>query len=196
MMAKWKYQTPGIPDDKFIRGNIPMTKEEVRAVTISKLRLQEDSIIYDIGAGTGSLTVEAALQARAGQVYAIERANTGVKLINSNLAKFGLDNVEVIAGTAPEAFKDLPPVDRVIIGGSGGRLKEILEAVDHKLAINGRIVINAITLDTLTTARRELARLNYELEICNLAVTRTKEVGEYQMLQGMNPVYIIRGTKR
>ncbi|GAB6137051.1 precorrin-6Y C5,15-methyltransferase (decarboxylating) subunit CbiT [Halanaerobaculum tunisiense] len=194
-MSNWSYQTPGIPDAEFIRGQVPMTKEEVRAVTISKLRLKKDSIVYDIGAGTGSLTVEAALQAKNGRVYAIEREVAGVKLIKDNLDKFGLDNIEVIAQEAPEALKDLPAVDRVIIGGSGGQLNKILEVVDHKLASNGRVVINAITLDTLTTARKELERLGYKLEICNLAVTRTKEVGQYQMLQGMNPVYIISGIK-
>lgn len=196
MMSSWSYQTPGIPDVEFIRDNVPMTKEEVRAVTISKLRLKRDSIVYDIGAGTGSLTVEAALQAKQGRVYAIEREVDGVELIRNNLTKFELDNVEVIGQEAPAALKDLPTVERVMIGGSGGQLDKILKVVDQKLVNNGRVVINAITLDTLTTAREELERLDYDLEICNLAVTRTKEVGEYQMLQGMNPVYIISGIKR
>ncbi|GAB6100473.1 hypothetical protein JCM16358_23520 [Halanaerocella petrolearia] len=195
-MSSWSYQTPGIPDVEFIRDNVPMTKEEVRAVTISKLRLKRDSIVYDIGAGTGSLTVEAALQAKQGRVYAIEREVDGVELIRNNLTKFELDNVEVIGQEAPAALKDLPTVERVMIGGSGGQLDKILKVVDQKLVNNGRVVINAITLDTLTTAREELERLDYDLEICNLAVTRTKEVGEYQMLQGMNPVYIISGIKR
>ncbi|MGM0369479.1 MAG: precorrin-6Y C5,15-methyltransferase (decarboxylating) subunit CbiT [Bacillota bacterium] len=195
-MSEWKYQTPGIPDDKFIRGQIPMTKEEVRAVTIAKLRLNKDSTVYDIGAGTGSLTVEAALQAVTGTVYAIERESEGVDLIQQNIDKFSLDNVEVISGLAPAVLKELPLVERVVIGGSGGQLKEILTVVDNKLSNGGRVVINAITLDTLHLARKELARLDYEIEICNLAVTRTKEVGHYQMLDGLNPIYIICGEKR
>jgi len=195
-MSNWQYQTPGIPDDRFIRDEIPMTKEEVRAVTIAKLRLQEDSIICDIGAGTGSLTVESALQANQGRVYAIEREATGVELITKNIAQFDLTNVEVISGSAPAALGELPDIDRVVIGGSGGQLEEILQEVDQKLKSAGRVVINAITLDTLATARAELEKLNYELGICNVAITRIKEVGEYQMLQGMNPVYIIWGEKR
>ncbi|MBM7557124.1 precorrin-6Y C5,15-methyltransferase (decarboxylating) subunit CbiT [Halanaerobacter jeridensis] len=196
MMSEWQYRTPGIPDDKFIRGQIPMTKEEVRAVTIAKLRLNKDSTVYDIGAGTGSVTVETALKAVTGTVYAIERDAEGVDLIQQNIDKFSIDNVEVISGTAPAVLKELPPVERVMIGGSGGQLKEILAVVDKKLAMGGRVVINAITLDTLDLARTELARLDYEVEICNLAVTRTKEVGNYQMLDGLNPIYIICGEKR
>lgn len=196
MMGEWQYQTPGIPDDRFIRGDIPMTKEEVRTVTIAKLRLKKDSVVYDIGAGTGSLTVEAALQVSGGKVYAVERKQAGIDLIKDNLANFAVDNVEPICGQAPTVLNDLPPVDRVVIGGSGGQLKEILKVVDNKLTPKGRVVITAITLDTLASAREELARLDYQLQICNVAVTRTKEVGQYQMLKGMNPVYIICGDKR
>jgi cobalt-precorrin-6B (C15)-methyltransferase len=194
-MDKWNYRTAGIPDSEFIRGEIPMTKEEVRTISLSKLRLKDDSIVYDIGAGTGSLTIESALLASKGRVYAIEREAEGVDLIKSNAAKFQVSNLEVIQGSAPKALLDLPEVDRVFIGGSGGKLEEILDVIDKKLKAKGRIVINAITLNTLNSSIKKLEELAYDFEICNIAVTRTRQVGAYQMLQGLNPVYIISGEK-
>ncbi|PRX29845.1 cobalt-precorrin 7 C15-methyltransferase [Orenia metallireducens] len=194
-MDNWNYRTVGIPDSEFIRGEIPMTKEEVRTISLSKLRLKDDSIVYDIGAGTGSLTIESALLASKGRVYAIERETEGVDLIKSNAAKFQVSNLEVIQGSAPKALLDLPEVDRVFIGGSGGKLEEILDVIDKKLKAKGRIVINAITLNTLNSSIKKLEELAYDFEICNIAVTRTRQVGDYQMLQGLNPVYIISGEK-
>jgi len=194
-MDNWNYRTVGIPDSEFIRGEIPMTKEEVRTISLSKLRLKDDSIVYDIGAGTGSLTIESALLASKGRVYAIEREAEGVDLIKSNAAKFQVSNLEVIQGSAPKALLDLPEVDRVFIGGSGGKLEEILDVIDKKLKAKGRIVINAITLNTLNSSIKKLEELAYDFEICNIAVTRTRQVGDYQMLQGLNPVYIISGEK-
>ncbi|OCL26129.1 precorrin-6Y C5,15-methyltransferase (decarboxylating) subunit CbiT [Orenia metallireducens] len=194
-MNNWNFRTAGIPDSEFIRGEIPMTKEEVRAVSLAKLRLKEDSIVYDIGAGTGSLTIETALLSSKGRVYSIERQAEGIQLIKSNTDKFKVSNVEIIKGSAPEALLDLPEVDRVFIGGSGGKLIDILDEIDKKLKTKGRVVINAITLNTLNASINKLKKLNYEFEICNIAVTRTRKVGDYQMLQGLNPVYIISGEK-
>jgi cobalt-precorrin-6B (C15)-methyltransferase len=194
-MNNWNFRTAGIPDSEFIRGEIPMTKEEVRAVSLAKLRLKEDSIVYDIGAGTGSLTIETALLSSKGRVYSIERQAEGIQLIKSNTDKFKVSNVEIIKGSAPEALLDLPEVDRVFIGGSGGKLIDILDEIDKKLKTKGRVVINAITLNTLNASINKLKKLNYEFEICNIAVTRTRQVGDYQMLQGLNPVYIISGEK-
>ncbi|SJZ37084.1 precorrin-6Y C5,15-methyltransferase (decarboxylating) subunit CbiT [Selenihalanaerobacter shriftii] len=195
-MNNWQFQTPGIPDDYFIRGQVPMTKEEVRALTISKLRLKKDSIVYDIGAGTGSLTIEAGLIANEGEVWSIERKIEGIDLIEKNINKFKLDNINVISGEAPQALEGLPSANRVIIGGSGGRLAEILEIVDQNLKPEGRIVVNAITLETLLDAKQNLLDLNYELDIVTVNITRTKEVGDYYMLEGQNPVYIIAGERR
>ena len=192
----WSYRTPGIPDHQFIRGRVPMSKEEVRAVTIAKLRLKKDSIIYDIGAGTGSLTIEAALQAQGGRVYAVERQLEGIKLIARNVSKFGLANIELIHGEAPEALNDLPPADRVIIGGSGGRFKEIFTLLDRDLLCpQGRVVINAITLDTLTEVYQLLKRSNYQYEFCQLAITKGSKLAGYELLKAANPVYIITVQK-
>lgn len=194
-MSEWRFQTPGIPDDLFIRGDLPMTKEEVRAVTISKLRLKRDNVVWDIGAGTGSLSIEAGLIADQGSIWAIEKESEGIELVNRNCEQFGVENIELINGEAPGALLDLPAPDRVIIGGSGGQLEEILSIVDKNMAIEGRVVINAITLETLLAAKEALSRLNYNFNIITVSITRTKEVGNYHMLKAQNPIYIIAGER-
>lgn len=196
MMSRWNFQTPGIPDEIFIRDEVPMTKEEVRAVTISKLRLKRDSIVCDIGAGTGSLSIEAGLIADQGRVWSIERESEGIELINRNCEEFEVDNIEVINGEAPAALEEIPVVDRVIIGGSGGHLPEILSVLDEKMTVDGRIVINAITLETLSTAKEALSKLDYNFSIITVSITRTREVGNYHMFKAQNPIYIIVGERR
>ncbi len=194
-MKTWNFRSPGIPDEEFIRGEIPMSKEELRTVTIAKLRPKNDSIICDIGAGTGSLSIEAALLASEGKVYAVERKKAGVQLIKENMKKFELNNINILEKEAPEGLSSLPMLDRVIIGGSGGKLKEILKIIDKKLKNTGRLVINAITINTLSIAIEVLEEMNYSLEIVNIAVTRTNKVANYHMFKGMNPVYIISAEK-
>ena len=196
MMKKWKYKTPGIPDEMFIRRDVPMSKEEIRAVVISKLRLKADQIVYDIGAGTGSISIEAACQVDDGMVFAVERKKKGVNLIKKNKNKFNLGNIEIVRGRAPEKLVDLPCPDRVVIGGSGGHLEEILKLVDQKLNNGGRIVITAVTINTLNSAFNCFSNLNYSLDVCNIAVTRTKEVADYHMFKALNPIYIISAKRR
>lgn len=194
-MKTWKYKTPGIPDNLFIRGNVPMTKEEVRTVVISKLRLTESDIVYDIGAGTGSISIEAGHQARSGTIYAVERKETGINLIKRNAEKFKLDNIEIIQGEAPQALDKLPVPDRVIIGGSGGHLEAIINKVDNKMKQDGKIVITAVTINTLNSAISILENREYNLDICNISVTRTREVADYHMFKALNPIYIISAGK-
>lgn len=172
-----------------------MTKEEVRTVVLSKLRPENNSIVYDIGAGTGSLTVEAANLASQGIVYAIEKNEKGIELIEKNREKFELKNIKVIKGEAPQSLSDLPRVDRIIIGGSGGNLDSILETAKKKLKDTGRIVITAVTLETLFQAKKHLEKLNFKYEICNITVTRTRQIADYHMLKGMNPVFIISADR-
>lgn len=192
---EWASAAPGIPDSMFVRGEVPMTKEEIRAMTISKARLNEGDIVYDIGAGTGSITVEAALMARRGHVYAVERLAAGVELVRENAARFRAGNVTVIHGEAPEALQDLPPADRIIIGGSGGNLPEIIEACQTKLKAQGRLVINAVTLETLNTAISLLEARGYDPEAVSITVSRLEKVGQSHMFKGLNPVYIISAQK-
>lgn len=173
-----------------------MTKEEIRALTICKGQLRADHIIYDLGAGTGSITIEAALQAPQGHVYAVERHLEGIDLIKENMQRFKVNNVTVIHQEAPEALAELPLADRIFIGGSGGRLAEILAACDGKLKAGGRMVINAITLETLWHSINILEALRgYELSMCCLDLSRIEKVGKSHMLKGLNPIYIISAQK-
>lgn len=179
-----------IPDEEFLRGSAPMTKSEVRGLSVEKLRLQEDSIAWDVGAGTGSVTVEMALRAFEGQVWAVEKKPEAAALIEENCRKFGTPNVHVVEGTAPEALEDLPAPTHVFIGGSSGNLKEILALVLGKNP-KVRVVLNAITLETVGEANACLKELPFEnVEITQIQVSKSKKVGPYQMMMGQNPVYI------
>lgn len=194
-MAEWKYNSPGIPDNYFIRGEVPMTKSELRAVIISKLRLKNKQIAYDIGAGSGSISVEMGLTLKSGQVYALERKAAALDLIKKNIEKFKLNNIQLIKSEAPLKMKALPEADRIFIGGSGGHLAEIIEEADQKLKKRGRIVLTAVTLNTLTTAVEKLESLNYKLEIVNVAVTRTRNIKNYKMFKALTPIYIISAQR-
>lgn len=183
----------GQPDDIFLRGDIPMTKSEVRSVILSKLRLCEDDIVYDLGAGTGSVSVEAALLARSGRVYAIERNPEGCRLVVENAKKLGAFNLYSIEGEAPGAFAGLPAPDAVFIGGSGGKLSEILEEL---LRMNPavRLVISAVTLETLAEATLAFSRLSLQnVDIVQIAVNRVKPLGGYHLVMAQNPVFVISG---
>lgn len=194
-MAEWEYNSPGIPDNYFIRGEVPMTKSELRAVIISKLRLKNKQIAYDIGAGSGSISVEMGLALKSGQVYALERKAKALNLIKKNIENFKLNNIQLIKSEAPLKMGSLPEADRIFIGGSGGHLAEILEQADQKLKKRGRIVLTAVTLNTLTTAVAKLESLNYKLEIVNVAVTRTRNIKNYKMFKALTPIYVISAQR-
>ena len=178
---------PGRPDGTFLRGEVPMTKEEVRSVSLAKLRPGRDWVIDDIGAGTGSVAVEAALAAWQGQVYAIERKREALDLIRENARRFGTDNVTVVPGEAPEALDGLPAPDGVFIGGSGGKLPEILEAVFAKNP-KARVVLNAVTLETVAEAVACMKKWNLqEEEVVQLNVSRARRAGAYHLMDGPEP---------
>lgn len=182
----------GIPDEAFIRGKVPMTKEEVRAISLSKLRLTKAAVVYDIGAGTGSVSVEAALAAEDGSVYAIEKKAEAADLIEKNAEKFGVANLSVVRGTAPDALDGLPVPTHAFIGGSSGNLKEIIAELMRRNP-QVRIVINAISLETIAEMT-ELSK-RYEMEMVLATIAKTSPVGNYQLMTGQNPVMIgtIRG---
>ena len=182
--------TPGVPDEVFVRGAVPMTKEEVRAVSLSKLRLTEDAVVYDVGAGTGSVSVEAALLAWRGRVYAIERKEEGCALIRENCRRFGTQNVEVVEGSAPEALEALPPPTHVFLGGTGGTMKKTICAVLEKNP-KARVVLNAIALETLSQVL-DLARERsiQDLEMVQVSTARARALGPYHMMNGGNPVFV------
>lgn len=177
-------------DECFIRGKIPMTKSEVRAISLSKLELKRDSIIYDIGAGTGSVSVEAALAAPEGHVYAFEQKEEGCDLIRQNRQQFGITNLTVIPGKAPESILGIPAPDRVFLGGTGGNLEEILDLV-RRLNPQVRIVINMVSLETLAQITDYLKKNDLAAEIVSVQIARARQLGGYHLMEGLNPVYVI-----
>lgn len=187
--------TPGIPDEYFVRGNVPMTKEEIRVLSISKLRLKEDSVIWDIGAGTGSVSVETALISKKGVVYSIEKEEEGVRLINENIKKFNVENIVVVDGLAPDALLDLPSPDRVFIGGTGDKMYQIFDIVTTKLKEDGVVVVNGITLDTVYSAHRYFKQRLFTVQTICVNVSVSKEAGNKTMMVSQNPVYIISAKR-
>ena len=186
----------GISDGEFLRGKAPMTKEEVRTVSLSKLRLSEDSVCYDVGAGTGSVSVEMALRAWMGQVYAIEKKEDALALLKENKKKFAVDNLVIIPGVAPEAMTELPAPTHAFIGGSSGNMQDIINLLLEKNP-KVRIVINCITLETVTEAMNAIRDFGLEdVDIVQLAAARSKSIGRYHMMMGENPIYIITCSGR
>ena len=183
----------GIPDEEFIRGKVPMTKSEVRAVCLSKLALSPTDIAYDIGCGTGSVTIEMAFAAYEGKVYAFDKNEEAIELLNQNCQKFHLDNVEAICGLAPECLNDLPVPDLAFIGGSSGNMDEI---VSYLYGINDKIrfVITAVTLESAMAGLDSLKNLGISGDIVQVAVSKGRQIGDLHMLMAQNPIFIISGS--
>ena len=191
-----KNLTHGTADSEFIRDKVPMTKEEVREVSICKLKLQEGAVVFDIGSGTGSIAMEIAGISSDIQVYAIEQKKEAVSIILQNKEKFQLENVMVIEAKAPEGLQSLPKATHAFIGGSGGNLKEILQAL-YEMNPKMRIVINAISMETICEIKEILTLYTIENEeIIQMQVSRAKEVGKYHLMQAENPVWICAFTFR
>lgn len=190
------FVNPYLPlhDGDFIRGELPMTKEEVRHVTLSKLSVEPCDVVYDIGSGTGSVAIEMGRKAYEGSVYAIEQKKEGVELINQNRQKLAGYNVSVIHGKAPEAFMNLPAPDKAFIGGSSGNMNDIVDLLLQKNP-NIKLVSNAITLETLNEAVNAFEKHGLKTDIVCLNVSTSKKVGGYHMMNANNPVYIISGEK-
>lgn len=184
-----------IYDEEFLKRELPMTKQEVRAISIAKLQLKPTSILIDVGAGTGTIGIEAATYLPLGKVYAIEKEEKGIDTIKENIEKFGLKNIEVIVGRAPEAIPKIK-FDRMFIGGSTGSMKEILEFFNENSLEESRVVINAITLETLSEATELLKLMKFkDIEIVNVSISRGKNIGKYTMMYAENPIYIITAKK-
>ena len=188
------WDTPGLPDGAFLRGDVPMTKEEVRALSISKLHLQEHHVVWDVGAGTGSVSVECALACPAGRVYAVEKKEAALALMAENKARFHVTNLDLVPGMAPEALEELPAPDRVFLGGTSGNLEEILNVIFHKNPA-ARVVCTAVTLETVGEAARLFAGLENP-DMVQISVTRTRQAGRYHLMDAQNPVWIFSGEGR
>ena len=180
----------GLPDESFVRGEVPMTKAEVRAVVMSKLRIRETDVVYDVGAGTGSVSVEMALAARKGSVYAIETNSTAVELCKLNKERFCLHNLEIVEGTAPDVMPELPRPDVAFIGGSKGKMAEIVELLLRKNPAI-RLVINTVTVENTAKALELLDTERFvDVEMVQLQVNKAKKVGTSHMMTANNPITI------
>lgn len=181
-----------IDDNEFVRGQAPMTRQAVRRLSLAKLNIKPDDVVADIGAGTGSVSVEAARLAHCGVVLAIEKNADALSLIRQNIKKFGAYNVAAKEATAPDGLDVLPVIDKAFIGGSGGKLNQIVEAL---LTNNPRvrIVINAIALETLAIALETLQAHNLKPEVMSVNVALAEKTGPYNLMKAQNPVYIISG---
>lgn len=182
-----------IDDEEFIRGKVPMTKQEIRILTLAKAQIENNSVVADIGAGTGSITIEAARLAPNGKIFAIERKADAAELIKRNIEKFSVGNVTIINAEAPEGLSTLPELDVTIIGGSGGRLEKILDTL--KIKIGGRVVVNAITLQTVAACVEYFKARGWSYDACQVQITRFERVGSYDMAKALNPVWIITAKK-
>lgn len=186
----------GLADELFMRSKVPMTKQEVRSVSMSKLMPKATDVIYDIGAGTGSCSIELALLANKGKVWAFERNPVAVELLGKNKELFGVENLDIIAGEALENIKDMPAPDCVFVGGSGGDLCQMLDIIYTKNS-SCRVVINAITIETLAeVAEYYKQHKDYSLEIVNVFVARSKHLGNYNLMMAQNPVYVMTALKK
>ena len=190
-ISRWPYASSGIPDELFIRGDVPMTKQEVRAVALAKLRLTATDTVWDVGAGTGSVSIEAALVARAGSVWAVERNAAGVRLIRENADAFGCGNVHTVPGVAPEALAKLPVPDAVFVGGSAGELPSIVEAALEKNS-QVRLCVPCVTVETLTEACALLSGSRFRgFEACQVSAARAEAVGSHHLMKAQNPVFLV-----
>ena len=193
----WNYVVPGIPDELFCRGEVPMTKEEIRSLSLSRLRLQAQHTVLDVGAGTGSVSVECALLLKEGKVIAVEKDQTALDLLEQNARRFNLDNIEIIHGSAPAALAKVERADRIFIGGTGGQMGAILTACSLILADGGILVLNCILLESLASCMEQLKKLPFEKpQVISVAIARGQWLGEQTMLRPLNPVFIITAQKK
>ncbi|MDI1495949.1 MAG: precorrin-6y C5,15-methyltransferase subunit CbiT [Cenarchaeum symbiont of Oopsacas minuta] len=193
----WKYKTPGIPDSEFSkRDKVPITKEEVRAIQISKARLCEGDTVYDIGCGSGSITVEAAIQVgRSGKIFAIDIDANATSLSKENLEKFGITNVTVIHADGKDAVRDFPQANAIFIGGTGGDTRAIISECVKKLLPGGRIVVGVILVETLLAVIKTFEEIGFEADITQITVSKSRKTSTGTMMLARNPVTIISAEK-
>lgn len=186
-----RFAAPALADSDFLRGQAPMTKEEVRALVISKLHIEPGHVVWDVGAGTGSVSIEAALAASRGVVYAIEKNPEALELMRQNRKEQGVTNMVVIEGAAPEALSGIAAPDRVFVGGSSGNLAAIIEAA-YTANSQVRLCATAVTLETLSELLACLRAHNaHDADIVQVFIARADRVGSYHLMRAENPVYIV-----
>ena len=194
----WNNKTPGIPDNFFERTEkVPITKEEVRTIQISKARLKPGQIVYDIGCGSGSISIEAALQIESsGKVFAVDYDEKAVDLTKKNMEKFSLSNISVFLGNAKEKILEFEQADAIFIGGTGNDTKEIVEISQNKLKKGGRIVIGIILIETLYSVLKILESLSFEsIDITQITIGKSRKTSTGTMMLARNPVTVISAQK-
>ncbi len=194
----WNFKTPGIPDEFFERTEkVPITKEEVRVIQISKARLRPGQLVYDVGCGSGSISVEAAIQVESsGKVLAIDYDKNAIELTKKNIEKFELSNVSLIYGNAKEKITELEPADAIFVGGTGQDTAEIVELCQNKLKSGGRIVIGIILIETIYTVLQILDKLQFNsVDITQVTISKSRKTSTGTMMLARNPVTIISATK-
>lgn len=194
----WQHRTPGIPDELFDRVEaVPITKEEVRVIQVSKARLSSGQVVYDVGCGSGSISIEAALQiGPSGKVFSIDIDPNAVDLTKKNLEKFHVSNVSVILGNATQKIGELPVADAIFIGGTGGETADIIKLCESKLKQGGRIVIGTILVETLYSVLNTIEKLQFSsVDIIQVTISKSKKTSTGTMFLARNPVTIISATK-
>ena len=192
----WDYRTPGIPDELFDRvEDVPITKEDVRALVISKLRLKENSSAIDVGCGSGSITVEMCLQTKGNKIYAIDFDEKAVELTRKNLLKFDV-KAEVIFSKAQDVLPLLPQVDAILIGGTSGEVERIVNLGVDRLNKGGRIVIDTVLIETMYRALTTINQANLEeVDVTQAIIAKARKVATGTMMSARNPIIIISATK-
>ena len=195
----WNFKTPGIPNENFERTDkVPITKEEVRTIQISKARLKQGQTVYDIGCGSGSISVEAALQVESsGKILAIDFDKKAIELTKKNAEKFQISNITTIFGNAKEKILELEQSDAIFIGGTGGDTQKIVELSQTKLKSGGRIVIGTILIETLSAVLQILEKLQFEeVDITQVTISKSRKTTTGTMMLARNPVTIISATRK
>ena len=195
----WKSKTPGIPDEEFERTeSVPITKEEIRAIQISKGRLSAGQTVLDIGCGSGSVTIEAAIQVEeSGKVIGVDIDPNAIELTEKNLKKFGITNYTLIEGNAKDKISELPLADTIFIGGTGGDTKDIVELCQNKIKSGGRIVIGVILIETLYSVLQTIEKLDFEsVDITQITIGKSRKTKTGTMMLARNPVTVISATKK
>jgi cobalt-precorrin-6B (C15)-methyltransferase len=196
-MMIWNYLTPGIPDELFERSeNVPITKEDIRSIVLSKLRLRKNYSVIDVGCGSGSITVEICLQVNSKNVYAIDSDKNAIDLTRKNLDKFGV-SANLYYSKAEEILPSLPTVDAIIIGGTKGKTGKIIDLCISKLKKDGRLVIDTILIETMYKALRTVKKEKMrEIDVTQVTISKGKEVSSGTMLISRNPILILSATKQ
>jgi precorrin-6Y C5,15-methyltransferase (decarboxylating) len=186
---------PGMPDNRFAHEKGLITKAEVRAVSLSRLRLFDRAVFWDLGAGSGSVSIEAGLFITRGSIYTVEQKESRIRHIRENRSRFGIGNMQVVQARLPAGMTDLPDPDRVFIGGGGKALIDIIRMAADRLKPAGIIVINTVLIDTLTTAMHTLEGLGFELDMVQIQVNQATAMPFSHRLEAANPVWIITGGR-